>query len=250
MSPSSATRTKPDRADENQALIENVFAELEATRPEGLRYAQPAVRRWRELRPRRLDRNDDGTNPSDGDARLRRVRADIGDRCDEAPAGSDATVVGTYGFPTTGRLMTGTDGTADTPWVLQTPSGGSEYTAYRDDASDPPALVVQVGKTQLRYDLRCIDDLHAMLVAHGDWVPLGSADEQKPAADGTVEAWARADRQPGRRLVRAEEGAAWTFRQLRSTGDGALGPGRGRTQPRGTTGMRAGVSRWRRRGGR
>jgi len=35
-----------------------------------------------------------------------------------------------------------------------------------------------------------------MLVAHGDWMPLGSADEQKPAADGTVEAWARAADNP------------------------------------------------------
>ena len=68
--------------------------------------------------------------------------------------------------------------------MLTTPPGGSEYTAYRDEAADPPALVVQVGKTQLRYQLRCIDDLHAMLVAAGDWVPLGNADEQKPAADG------------------------------------------------------------------
>jgi hypothetical protein len=87
-------------------------------------------------------------------------------------------------------------GTQERPWVLQTPSGGSEYTAYRDAAADPPALVVQVGKTQLRYDLRCIDDLVAMLVERGDWVALGNADEQKPAAAGTVEAWARATDNP------------------------------------------------------
>ena len=35
-----------------------------------------------------------------------------------------------------------------------------------------------------------------MLVAHGDWMPLGNADEQKPAKDGTVEAWARSDDNP------------------------------------------------------
>ena len=92
--------------------------------------------------------------------------------------------------------MSTTDGTREQPWVLTTPSGGSEYTAYRDETLDPPALVVQVGKTQLRYDLRCIDDLRAMLVGAGDWVPLGNADEQKPAADGTVEAWGRADDNP------------------------------------------------------
>jgi hypothetical protein len=87
-------------------------------------------------------------------------------------------------------------GTADDPWVLTTPSGGSEYLAYRDETADPPALVVTVGKTKLRYALRCLDDLHAMLKKEGTWVPLGSADEQKPAAAGTVEAWARSKGNP------------------------------------------------------
>ena len=82
-------------------------------------------------------------------------------------------------------------GTKADPWVLRTPTGTSEYTMYRDEAADPPAIICQVGGTQLRYDLRAIDDLHAMLKAHGDWLPLGAADEQKPAADGTVEAWGR-----------------------------------------------------------
>ena len=87
-------------------------------------------------------------------------------------------------------------GTKDAPWTLKTPSLQSEFTAYRDEDAEPPALVVQVGKTELRYALRAIDDLHAMLREHGDWMPLGSADEQKPAADGTVEAWARSDSNP------------------------------------------------------
>ncbi len=64
----------------------------------------------------------------------------------------------------------------------------SDFEAFRDDTLDPPALVVRVGKTELRYHLRCLSDLHAMLEAHGDWMPLGSADEQRPAADRTVEA--------------------------------------------------------------
>ncbi len=88
------------------------------------------------------------------------------------------------------------DGTPDSPWHLKTPSGQSEYEAWRDESLDPPALVVQVGKTQLRYHLGALDDLHAMLEADGDWVPLGSADEQKPAAEGTVEAWARSESNP------------------------------------------------------
>jgi len=87
-------------------------------------------------------------------------------------------------------------GTKDHPWVLKTPSGGSEYEAWKDEAADPPSLVVQVGKTQLRYYLRAISDLHAMLAKHGDWMELGSADEQKDAASGTVEAWARSSGNP------------------------------------------------------
>ena len=88
------------------------------------------------------------------------------------------------------------DGTPDDPWVLQTPSGASEYTVYRDGSADPPALVCQVGSTKLSYHLRCIEDLHAMLKEHGDWMLLGNADEQKPAKDGTVEAWARSADNP------------------------------------------------------
>jgi len=87
-------------------------------------------------------------------------------------------------------------GTREDPWVLKTPSGSSEYTMYRDESSDPPSIVCQVGGTQLRYQLRAIEDLHAMLKTHGDWMPLGSADEQKPAADGTVEAWGRSPENP------------------------------------------------------
>ncbi len=88
------------------------------------------------------------------------------------------------------------DGRPGRPWVLTTPSGGSQFTAHRDETLDPAALVVQVGRTELRYRLSCIDDLHAMLIERGDWVPLGNADEQKPAADGTVEAWGRAADNP------------------------------------------------------
>jgi len=87
-------------------------------------------------------------------------------------------------------------GTKEQPWVLKTPPGTSEFTMYRDESLDPPALVCTVGTTVLRYDLRCINDLHTMLKKHGDWMLLGSADEQKPAAEGTVEAWGRSESNP------------------------------------------------------
>src|SRR6266550_4495740 len=82
-------------------------------------------------------------------------------------------------------------GTKEDPWELRTPPGTSSYTMYQDEQADPPALVCQVGSTTLKYRLRAIGDLHAWLKAQGDWVPLGAADEKKPAADGTVEAWGR-----------------------------------------------------------
>ena len=87
-------------------------------------------------------------------------------------------------------------GTKESPWLLKTPPGTSEYMMYRDESANPPALVCTVGKTELRYHLRCIEDLHSMLKAHGDWMLLGSADEQKPAAEGTVEAWGRSTKNP------------------------------------------------------
>ena len=87
-------------------------------------------------------------------------------------------------------------GTKEDPWILTTPSGSSEYSMYRDEILDPPALICLVGRTELRYQLRCLDDLHAMLKKHGEWMLLGSADEQKPAAEGTVEAWGRSSKNP------------------------------------------------------
>jgi len=87
-------------------------------------------------------------------------------------------------------------GTREDPWILATPPGKSLYRAFEDPGADPPALVVQVGGTELRYHLRCVADLHEMLGKRGDWIALGNADEQKPAPDGTVEAWARSPENP------------------------------------------------------
>ena len=92
--------------------------------------------------------------------------------------------------------MASGSGTKTDPWVLKTAPGTAEYTMYLDEAADPPAIVCQVGSTQLKYNRQAIDDLHAALKAHGDWMPLGSADEGKDAAEGTVEAWGRSEANP------------------------------------------------------
>ena len=82
------------------------------------------------------------------------------------------------------------------PWKLKTPPGTSEYTMHFEEKDGKEVLVCTVGKTVLLYDIRCINDLHAMLKKHGDWMDLGGADEQKPAKDGTVEAWGRSEKNP------------------------------------------------------
>ena len=87
-------------------------------------------------------------------------------------------------------------GTKDHPWRLKTPPLTSDYEMYLDERDGAQVIVCQVGKTTLLYDARAIDDLHAMLKAHGGWMELGSADEQKPARDGTVEAWGRSSSNP------------------------------------------------------
>jgi len=92
-------------------------------------------------------------------------------------------------------MASGSGSKAD-PWMLTTAPGTSDCQMWRDEAADPPALVCQVGSTQLKYQLRAIDDLHAMLRAHGDWMDLGAADEHKETKPGTVEAWGRAADNP------------------------------------------------------
>ena len=89
------------------------------------------------------------------------------------------------------NMVTYGTGTPDDPWILKTPPQTSDFQAWRDESLSPPALVVQVGTTKLSYQLRCIEDAHAMLKKHGGWMALCNADEGKPVTDGTLEAWAR-----------------------------------------------------------
>jgi hypothetical protein len=87
-------------------------------------------------------------------------------------------------------------GTKEKPLQLKTPSLTSGYTMHVEEKDGKEILVCTVGKTVLHYDIRCIDDLSVMLKKHADWIELGSADEQKPAKEGTVEAWGRSVKNP------------------------------------------------------
>ena len=92
--------------------------------------------------------------------------------------------------------MADESGTKEDPWKLKTPPGTSDYEMYKDTTDGKEILVCTVGKTVLYYDYRAIADLQKMLEARGDWMELGSADEQKSAKEGTVEAWGRSPKNP------------------------------------------------------
>ncbi|WP_350224877.1 DUF6855 family protein [Arthrobacter sp. fls2-241-R2A-200] len=119
----------------------------------------------------------------------------IGAHSQDPAEGPDTDGPDDGGPDTPGQAAPGA-GTKDDPWRLTTPPGSSDYTMYKDEALDPPAIICQVGATKLTYQLRAIEDLHAWLVEQGDWVPLGAADEGKEAAEGTVEAWGRSEGNP------------------------------------------------------
>jgi hypothetical protein len=88
------------------------------------------------------------------------------------------------------------EGTKENPWVLKTPPLSSDFTMYKETKDGKETLVCTVGKTVLYYDFQCLADLQAMLRQHGDWMELGSADEQKSPKEGTVEAWGRSEKNP------------------------------------------------------
>ena len=120
--------------------------------------------------------------------------------------------------------------TKDDPWRLKTPPGSSDYTMHMGERDGKPVLVCTVGKTVLEYGARCVDDLHAMLKAAGGWVELGGADEQKPAKDGTVEAWGRSSSNPIGGWYGLKKGLRGTVRRVSPAAPGRARPVRARAQ--------------------
>ncbi|MDA0204577.1 MAG: hypothetical protein O3A53_17465 [Acidobacteria bacterium] len=78
--------------------------------------------------------------------------------------------------------------------MLNTPLGSAQYEMHRDETKQ--VLHCQVGSTWLHYQIRALDDLHAMLVQHGDWMELGNKDEKDEPKPGTVEHWGRSEANP------------------------------------------------------
>ena len=96
-------RTKPDRADENQTLIEKVFAELHAAEPAGLEYTSYRLADGVSFVHVASIDTSDGTNPLTAMPAFTDFVREIADRCDEAPDAHEASVVGSYRYLATER---------------------------------------------------------------------------------------------------------------------------------------------------
>jgi hypothetical protein len=90
--------TQADKADENQGLVEKVFAELNTDRPAGLRYATFRLDDGVSFVHVASVDTDDGTNPLASTAAFAEFQRQIADRVAEGPVASKATVVGSYRF--------------------------------------------------------------------------------------------------------------------------------------------------------
>ena len=100
-------RTRAERADENQKLIERVFGELAVTRPAHLRYASFRLADGVSFVHVADIDTDDGSNPLTATAAFVEFVREIGDRCEEGPEAAPATLVGGYGFSPEGEASHG-----------------------------------------------------------------------------------------------------------------------------------------------
>lgn len=88
--------TRPDAADENQRLVEQVFAQLAREHPDGLRYA--TLRLADGVSFVHIAVAEGEVNPLSQLAAFAEFQREIGDRCVAPPVSAEATVVGSYGF--------------------------------------------------------------------------------------------------------------------------------------------------------
>jgi hypothetical protein len=91
-------RTRAEQADENQALVEKVFAELAAAPPAGLRDVTFRLADGDEFVHVAEVDTPDGTNPLAAVAAFAEFQRGIPERMVEGPVVADASLVGSYGF--------------------------------------------------------------------------------------------------------------------------------------------------------
>jgi hypothetical protein len=89
-------QAKPERADENQKLIEAVFAELNERKPEGFTYKAFRLEDGVSFIHVAIEHDDDQPATLPTVAAFQAFVADIADRCDIPPLAMGATIVGGY----------------------------------------------------------------------------------------------------------------------------------------------------------
>jgi hypothetical protein len=89
-------RTKPESADENQRLVEDVYAELAARDPGGMRYATLRLADGVTFIHIFMTDSDDTPNTMGDIAAFAEFQRELPQRCVEQPVAQAATVVGSY----------------------------------------------------------------------------------------------------------------------------------------------------------
>jgi hypothetical protein len=92
-------RTKPERAEENQQLVERVYAALADSRPDGFHYMTVRLADGVSFVHIASVETADGTNPLTTTPAFAEFQADIGARLEEGPVVVEGTVIGSYEFP-------------------------------------------------------------------------------------------------------------------------------------------------------
>ena len=88
-------KVRPDRADENVALVQAVYAQLDRERPEGLHYATLRLPDGVSFMHIVIDTDQPGQILGQL-ATFHAFTADIESRCDEPPVVTELTLVGSY----------------------------------------------------------------------------------------------------------------------------------------------------------
>ena len=88
-------KTKPEQAQENARLIEQVFEELKAKSPDGVRYLALKLDDGTFVHFATVE-STDGNHPITSLEAFRAFQSGIKERCLEPPQSGDATIVGNY----------------------------------------------------------------------------------------------------------------------------------------------------------
>ena len=91
-------QVKPERAEENERLIRAVYAELEQTAPEGLRYATFKLDDGVSFVHVASNESEDGQSPLRNVKAFQEFQKEAAKRCAEPPLATDLYEIGSFRF--------------------------------------------------------------------------------------------------------------------------------------------------------